>query len=132
MSTNSQIGIKYNDNCYKTIYCHFDGYPSGVGHTLLTRYNNLEAVEALIELGAISSLENTLKATTKSSYFVRDGEKISIGIFSNIKDYWRHSKENFAEYAYLFDVAADAWFIQKSQTENHLLTQEYIRESEAK
>jgi hypothetical protein len=130
VSTRSQIGIKYNDNCYKTIYCHFDGYPSGVGLTLIERYNNLEAAEALIELGDISGLANSPKSTAENSYFVRDGSPINIAIFSNIEDYFIRVRNTWAEYAYLFDVAAGAWFLQKSETKKfHLET--YLKEPEA-
>lgn len=31
MSTHVAIGIRLNDGRIKAIYCHFDGYPAGVG-----------------------------------------------------------------------------------------------------
>ena len=35
MSTRSYIGKKHNDDTFTAIYCHFDGYPEGVGQTLV-------------------------------------------------------------------------------------------------
>lgn len=56
MSTRSRIAMIYEDDTVKSIYCHFDGYPSGVGKTLTNHYINPEKVKALMELGDISSL----------------------------------------------------------------------------
>lgn len=55
MSTRSAIIIKVG-NMFKGIYCHFDGYESGVGATLLQHYADPAKVSALISLGDISSL----------------------------------------------------------------------------
>jgi hypothetical protein len=55
MSTRSAIAMKV-DNGYKAIYCHYDGYPEGVGAILKEHYTDLDKVEELIALGDISSL----------------------------------------------------------------------------
>jgi hypothetical protein len=39
-----------------SIYCHYDGYPDGVGETLNEFYSTDSAARALIALGDISSL----------------------------------------------------------------------------
>jgi hypothetical protein len=58
MSTRSRIGIEFTTvngaHMVKSIYCHFDGYPDGVGQKLMGHYQNREKVESLIELGDIS------------------------------------------------------------------------------
>lgn len=56
MSTRSRIGLKLPSGQVKSIYCHFDGYPSGVGATLINHYDSPEKVAKLLELGDISSL----------------------------------------------------------------------------
>ena len=40
----------------ESIYCHFDGYPEGVGQTLLDHWTTLAKVNRLIKLGDLSSL----------------------------------------------------------------------------
>lgn len=45
---------------YMTIYCHFDGYLSGVGETLFYYYNSFEKAFMLILGGDISSISETL------------------------------------------------------------------------
>lgn len=57
MSTRSAIVLRLPGGTYAGIYCHSDGYPSGVGQTLLEHYQNAEKVRQLIELGDISYLE---------------------------------------------------------------------------
>ncbi len=63
MATRSLIGIKLGDYV-KTIYCHWDGYPSGVGQTLVNNYTSPSAVFDLLELGDLSSLEATPASCT--------------------------------------------------------------------
>jgi len=55
MSTRSAI-ITKTENGYRGIYCHFDGYLSGVGKTLKEHYKDVSKVKDLIDLGFISCL----------------------------------------------------------------------------
>lgn len=56
MATRSRIGMEMPNGEIRSIYCHWDGYPEGVGATLKGHYTNPEKVAALIALGDISSL----------------------------------------------------------------------------
>jgi hypothetical protein len=58
MATRSLIGVNLNSEITKIIYCHWDGYPSGVGQTLVENYSVPQAVDALMGLGDLSSLGN--------------------------------------------------------------------------
>lgn len=49
MATRSLIGYVTEEGSVRYNYCHFDGYPNGVGKELLRKYNTAEAVEALIQ-----------------------------------------------------------------------------------
>jgi hypothetical protein len=60
MSTRSTISVLQKDNSVKSIYCHWDGYLSGAGETLLTYYNSYEKANQLIALGNLSSLYENL------------------------------------------------------------------------
>jgi hypothetical protein len=68
MATRSAIGIKSEDGTIKAIYCHWDGYPDGVGTGLIQNYNSKEKAEALIALGGFSSLMETLEETKGGVY----------------------------------------------------------------
>ena len=56
MSTRSLIAMKTEDNQYRAIYAHWDGYPSGNGLTLLLHYETAEKVTALLDQGNVSVL----------------------------------------------------------------------------
>ena len=60
MSTRSRIAITLPNGHYKSVYCHWDGYPEGVGRKLVEHYNSEELAIALINLGGISSLRAAL------------------------------------------------------------------------
>jgi len=61
MSTRSTITTKIG-NKYHSVYCHFDGYCSGVGKTLLNHYNSQALAEKVVALGDLSSLEESMDA----------------------------------------------------------------------
>ena len=56
MSTRSYIGILRPDDSINFVYCHHDGYPEGVGKTLVEYYNKESMIEALLDMGPISCL----------------------------------------------------------------------------
>ena len=56
MATRSRIGMEMPNGKVKSIYCHHDGYPEGVGATLQEHYVDPEKVLALVALGDISYL----------------------------------------------------------------------------
>ena len=55
MRTRCRIGIMKN-GIVESIYCHNDGYPSGVGQILFDHYKDRTTVERLMDLGDLSSL----------------------------------------------------------------------------
>ena len=76
MGTRSRIGIELPDHSVVSVYCHWDGYPTGNGKTLVEHYLNREDVEELIDGGSMSSLRTRGEWNSKS---LRDekGEWIS-------------------------------------------------------
>jgi hypothetical protein len=56
MATRSRIGLQLEDGTIKHSYCHFDGYPHGVGHTLVGHYSDIEKVNELLSFGDMSFL----------------------------------------------------------------------------
>jgi hypothetical protein len=67
MSTGSFIAIKTNDSI-KSIYCHYDGYLSYNGRILFNNYNTEGKVMALIELGDISCLHESIECPENHSF----------------------------------------------------------------
>lgn len=81
MGTRSTIALERNDGTVIQVYCHWDGYLSGVGATLYGYYNTPEKLEELIEMGDISSLDLDLESTV---FYHRDrGEELQCSLFEN-------------------------------------------------
>ena len=74
MATRSTISIKTPEGKYNQIYCHFDGYLSHVGKTLIDHYNTPERVNQLIALGNISSLGKHLGPPKRAKDEPHDSE----------------------------------------------------------
>lgn len=58
MATRSLIAYETEDGRVYGNYCHWDGYPSGVGQVLLINWNTPEAVEALTQYDMASIHED--------------------------------------------------------------------------
>ena len=71
MSTRSAIVMKEAAG-YRGIYCHSDGYPEGVGKTLLDHYQDADKVKRLIDLGSLSCLGKLVDPVGKHSFDNRE------------------------------------------------------------
>lgn len=65
MSTRSRIGIirskpEGEAPVVESIYCHFDGYPEGVGQTLLDHWADEDKINELLALGDLSVLGSVI------------------------------------------------------------------------
>lgn len=102
MATRSLI-LKHDDNnnTFTGVYCHWDGYPAGVGVRLNNNYKDPAKLTALFELGDLSMLGPELKDTIA---FCRDrcelmSRKFVFGTLDAIKTYLDDSD---IEYAHVF------------------------------
>jgi len=94
MGTRSTIAIQEGDKV-KAIYCHWDGYLSGVGTTLIKNYTEPNKVRDLISLGGFSSLEETIEQTAERAY------KEEVREFEDVQD-WLTNFNAGEEFAYLY------------------------------
>ena len=93
MATRSTITVRTGENERKSIYCHWDGYPSGVGKELMDNYITQESAEALIALGSLSELGATPDEC--KSYHLWRGEDLRIAVLTNTE---RVDREQFNYY----------------------------------
>jgi hypothetical protein len=101
MATRSFILNKNSDSNYSGVYCHFDGYPEGVGATLKSYYNTPEKVANLIEHGSISYLKKTIKESRFYHSWRKDPLVIQRGIdLAKAKSIASHMG---CEYMYVFE-----------------------------
>jgi hypothetical protein len=118
MATRSFIGKLNHDGSITGIYCHWDGHPDGVGAVLTEHYTNLQKVEQLLDLGALSSLGPLLSppegqphsfgapAPNVTVAYHRDrGDDLQPAkTYSNVVEFQKHVHADFdAEYAYFIN-----------------------------
>ena len=106
MATRSRIAIENLDGTIESIYCHFDGYKSGVGEVLKTFYTDVDKIRELLSLGDLSSLDVTLDHTVAYSRdrgedYNHNKAKVSSSIYS-----FKDLKE---EYNYIFSLKDNKW-----------------------
>lgn len=68
MGTKSTINLKTNEGRIKSIYCHWDGYPDNQLPILTEHYDTYEKVDALMELGDLSSLDKSIECPEGHSF----------------------------------------------------------------
>lgn len=68
MSTRSVIILKRKEGDYKSISCHWDGYPTYVGALLIDYYNDYDKANELTELGDLSSLKPKLSGSKDHTF----------------------------------------------------------------
>jgi hypothetical protein len=113
ISTRSFIAVKNpEEEGYTAVYCHYDGYPSGVGAILKKYYKTISKVEKLISGGGISSLGKDIgtkhdfdsRTEGETTYYHRDrGESLQITEARTKDELIRKANDSWAEYLYIFD-----------------------------
>lgn len=117
MATRSFIGKLLPDGRIRAIYCHSDGYPEWNGAMLVHYYNTDEKIDALLNLGDLSSLEPSIEKPAGHSFDLphegytiayrrdrgpaQDDAQRSV-VFSSDPRFRRSAADCGAEYAYLW------------------------------
>lgn len=114
MATRSTIGKLNEDNSVTSVYCHWDGYPAGVGATLQQHYTDPDKIDRLLRLGDISILAEDI-GTSKQNFddpipgvtlfYGRDRNEADVGSLTHHGEgeWMRIRKMSGCEYAYLWD-----------------------------
>lgn len=135
MSTNSTISLFNPDTkTYLSIYCHQDGYIDGVGMTLKNHYDTFDKAMALIELGNVSALHESIEcpegrtfenpASGCTVFYGRDRSEEGQGFMEYLS-----ARECFSEeYNYLFK--GNEWFLLDRHGEIHRYDENGIVEND--
>lgn len=128
MATRSRIAIEKPDGTVESIYCHWDGYPENNGQILVEHYGDHEKVQALIDLGDISSLAPEVSAYNPAKHSFNDPEDgivvaygrdrgedgIDKKTHSSVPDFFNGDIE---EYGYLFTQEGQ-WLVKSWGRDN--------------
>ena len=103
MATRSFIS-RFNPetDMYESIYCHWDGYPQGVGVTLRDNYSYGDSPAVLMKFGDISSLKPTLFETQKEAYKLRGDSDVDAKIFRFMSEMMEYYRNMSCEYGYIW------------------------------
>jgi hypothetical protein len=138
MGTRSRIAVKLEDNTIKSVYCHWDGYPSYVGRMLFKHHNNKESALKIIELGDLSSLAESLEKPEDHSF---ESPKEGYSVFygrdrgeTGIKAQTNHvfnglittANKCDAEWVYLFDIEKNKWFFVDAKRANNTKSKDRV------
>ena len=132
MSTRSTIAMIDGDHI-KAIYCHFDGYPEGVGITLKNFYGNSDKVAELISLGDISILDEfVVPVGTQHSFTTPEvGVTVAYGrdrgesgtearYFTTLDNWFESYDKSGCEFAYLWNPTENKWAFWDLNTQEAL------------
>ena len=102
MATRSTIALEFADGTVQQVYCHFDGYLSGVGAQLQADYSDPFALQALIEGGDMSSIGEP---------YSNRGEVCPARKFADFADY--EANGQWEEYNYILRLVDGKaqWFV---------------------
>lgn len=161
MSTRSAIA--WYDPALKTgmsVYCHFDGYLSGVGQTLLDYYNDESRVKRLVSLGDLSYVEKFLDTGEYAKAYNVKAKAVNAHSFDNPwphvtvaygRDRGEHdvdahvwnnvdsvsdllsSLEKFydwSEFLYVYDVLSGKWVVRCAGDNNSVPLEEAVKRNE--
>jgi hypothetical protein len=103
MSTRSLIGFVQPSGRVVATYCHYDGYPDGVGAMLDTNYNDAKSAKAVASVGYLSSLEADLALSIKIAANKQKPYRLA-----SAEDFVKKGTEMWTEWGYLWQDGK--WF----------------------
>jgi hypothetical protein len=123
MATRSRIGIKLKSGKIKSIYHHWDGYPSWLGKKLTEKYIEPSKIHGLMRRGDLSCIEcghdwnhKKVKNPIILSYKMR-GEDCPAVEHDSVGDFVKFTYDGWCDYCYLFDNGEWKCYTQQGSAE---------------
>ncbi len=127
MATRSRIGLMLEDGTIKHSYCHFDGYPDGVGSILVQHYNTEDKVKELLSFGDMSYLTSVLHPEGEHSFnnpeegvtvfYSRDrGETDVDSVTTSMDEYLSVKYSSCIDYQYVY--SGGQWWVYNNLKKN--------------
>ncbi len=122
MATRSTIALEFADGSVSQVYCHWDGYLSGVGRELVEDYSDPFELAELIAGGDMSSI---------GSPYTDRGEELVVRYFKDFADYVKRGQDEEYDYILRPVDGKGVWFVRCYATDGKFVTFEEAREAEA-
>lgn len=146
MATRSRIGLMLEDGTIKHSYVHYDGYPTGVGETLVDYYNDVDKIKELLSFGDMSFLAQKVHPQGEHTFndpeigvtvfYNRDrGESDVDSVVTSMDEYLSVKYSSCIDYLYVFtggnwwvynNLKKNEWVLVKKYLKGHTLTKEEL------
>lgn len=113
MSTRSTIALEFADGTVQQVYCHFDGYLSGVGTELATDYMDPFKLRDLIDGGDMSTIGEP---------YTGRGEELVVRKFLDFAHYVEHGQDEEYDYILRNVDGVATWFVRFYATDGEWIT----------
>lgn len=101
MSTSARIAKREDDGTVRSVYCHYDGYPSYAGKLLRHYYTDPEIVDIVMNFGNFDALEQHV---SDIDFYITEGLVDELAMrHANTEDFLEYGSKSASEYLYLFD-----------------------------
>jgi len=136
MATRCRFGLMLDDGTVKHSYCHWDGYPEGVGSTLVFDYKNVEKIEELLSFGDLSVMDAKIYPEGEHNFdnpekgvcvfYNRDrGETDVDAVVSTIEEYQSVKYFSGMNFLYLFS-GNNWWFCNTNKKDKWELVKKFL------
>jgi hypothetical protein len=122
MATRSTIALEFADGTVQQIYCHWDGYLSGVGAELVSDYSDPFALRDLIAEGDTSTIGEP---------YTNRGEELVIRKYKDFDEYRAECQKEEYDYILRNIDGKAVWFVSCGASEGEWVTIEEAAEMEA-
>jgi hypothetical protein len=124
MATRSTIALEFADGSVSQVYCHFDGYLSGVGADLVHGYSDPFELQKLIDQGDMSSIGEPYTGRGESL------EDNAPSRFQNFDKYCAECEQQEYDYILRPVNGKAVWFVRCYETNDQWVTMEEARKME--
>ena len=116
MATRSTIALEFADGSVSQVYCHYDGYLSGVGADLEGAYSDPFALQELIDGGDMSTIGEPYTARGEA------WEDVAPRRFQNFDEYCAECQQEEYDYILRPVDGKGVWFVRCWATEGSWVT----------
>ncbi len=112
MSTRSSIAVLKADGTVEAVYCHSDGYLSGVGKTLKEHFATQTLAEGLVALGHLSEVMGATDLKSVIAYSRDRGERYECSRphqYADINSYFRLVEHAIGDNGYRYIFRDGKW-----------------------